>query len=356
MAVATDALLVETITAIGPPDGQAAAAVQAALDAKTKPRGSLGRLEEVACRVAAVRGTAELAPLRATIVVAAADHGVAVEGVSAYPSEVTRQMLLNFAAGGAAINVLADRAGADLAVVDAGVIEAVDDERIYQLRVACGTRNAADGPAMTRDEALQAIDGGVRLARALAEGGVGLVALGEIGIANTTAASAICAALLPAPPEAVCGRGTGIDAAGVARKVDVVKCMLAVNEPDRHDPIAVLAAVGGLEIAFLVGVALGAAAAGLVVVLDGFITGAAALVAARLAPLSVDRTIAAHRSPEPGHSLVLDALGLTPLLDLGLRLGEGSGAALALPLIQSALAIVAGMATFADAGVTDARR
>ena len=356
MAVATDALLVETITAIGPPDGQAAAAVQAALDAKTKPRGSLGRLEEVACRVAAVRGTAELAPLRATIVVAAADHGVAVEGVSAYPSEVTRQMLLNFAAGGAAINVLADRAGADLAVVDAGVIEAVDDERIYQLRVACGTRNAADGPAMTRDEALQAIDGGVRLARALAEGGVGLVALGEIGIANTTAASAICAALLPAPPEAVCGRGTGIDAAGVARKVHVVNCMLAVNEPDRHDPIAVLAAVGGLEIAFLVGVALGAAAAGLVVVLDGFITGAAALVAARLAPLSVDRTIAAHRSPEPGHSLVLDALGLTPLLDLGLRLGEGSGAALALPLIQSALAIVAGMATFADAGVTDARR
>jgi nicotinate-nucleotide--dimethylbenzimidazole phosphoribosyltransferase len=209
---------------------------------------------------------------------------------------------------------------------------------------------------MTREQALEAIDGGIGLARGLAEVGIGLVALGDMGIGNTTAAGAICAALLPAAPEAVCGRGTGLDQAGVARKAAVVERMLAVNQPNPDDPVAVLAAVGGLEIAFLVGVALAAAAAGLVVVLDGFITGAAALVAARLAPLGVDRMIAAHRSPEPGHSLLLDALGLEPLLDLGLRLGEGSGAALALPLIQSALAIVTDMATFADAGVTDAGR
>jgi nicotinate-nucleotide--dimethylbenzimidazole phosphoribosyltransferase len=354
MAVASDALLVATAAAIDPLDEQAARSAQAALDAKTKPRGSLGRLEELACRVAAVRGTAELSPLKAAVVVVAADHGVAAEGVSAYPSEVTRQMLLNFAAGGAAINVLAERAGAELVVVDAGVREAVADPQIYGLRVAPGTQNAARGPAMSREQALEAIDGGIGYARSLAEGGVALVALGDMGIANTTAASAICACLLPSPPEVVCGRGTGLDDAGVRHKVEVVRRMLAVNEPDPHDPVGVLAAVGGLEIAFLAGFTLGAAAAGLVVVLDGFITGAAALAAARLAPASAARVIASHQSPEPGHALVLDALGLAPLFDLGLRLGEGSGAALALPLIQSALAIVADMATFSEAGVTDA--
>jgi len=356
MAVAADALLAETVAAIGPADKRAAAGAAAALDAKTKPRGSLGRLEELACRVAAIRGSGALAPLQAAVVVAAADHGVVAEGVSAYPSEVTRQMLLNFAAGGAAINVLAGRAGAKLVVVDAGVREPLAEPQVRQLRVAAGTRNAARGAAMTRQQALAAIDGGIGLARGLAEIGVGVVALGDMGIGNTTAASAICAVLLPAAPEAVCGPGTGLDQAGIARKAAVVERMLAVNQPSLHDPVAVLAAVGGFEIGFLVGVALGAAAAGLVVVLDGFITGAAALVAARLAPLSVGRMIAAHRSPEPGHSLLLDALGLEPLLDLGLRLGEGSGAALALPLIQSALAIVADMSTFAEAGVTDAGR
>jgi nicotinate-nucleotide--dimethylbenzimidazole phosphoribosyltransferase len=356
MAVTTEAVLVEALAAISPVDADTAAAARAALNAKTKPRGSLGRLEEVAARVAAVRGTAELAPLKAAIVVAAADHGVADEGVSAYPREVTRQMLRNFAAGGAAINILAARAGAELAVVDVGVAEPVDDERIRPLRVAPGTRNAAKGQAMTRAQALTAIEGGIRLARELARAGAGLVALGDMGIANTTAASAVCAAFLPAPPQAVCGRGTGLDDAGVRRKVEVVERMLAVNRPPPDDPVTVLAAVGGLEIAFLSGLTLGAAGSRLVVVLDGFITGAAALAAARLAPLSVSYMIAAHRSPEPGHTFVLEALGLEPLLDLGLRLGEGSGAALALPLIQSALAIVSEMATFADAGVTDAGR
>jgi nicotinate-nucleotide--dimethylbenzimidazole phosphoribosyltransferase len=356
MAVTTEAVLVETLAAISPVDADTESAARAALDAKTKPRGSLGRLEEVAARVAAIRGTASVAPLKAAIVVAAADHGVADEGVSAYPREVTRQMLRNFAAGGAAINILAARAGAELAVVDAGVAEPVDDERIRPLRVAPGTRNAAKGQAMTREQALTAIEGGIRLARELARAGVGLVALGDMGIANTTAASAVCAALLPAPPQAVCGRGTGLDDAGVRRKVEVVERMLALNQPPPDDPVTVLAAVGGFEIGLLTGLTLGAAGSRLVVVLDGFITGAAALTAARLAPLSAEYMIAGHRSPEPGHTLVLEALGLEPLLDLGLRLGEGSGAALALPLIQSALAIVSEMATFADAGVTDAGR
>jgi len=357
MAVAReDALLAETVAAIAPLAEEAAAAAQAALDAKTKPRGSLGRLEQLACRVAAIRGTAALAPLKATVVVAAADHGVAAEGVSAYPSEVTRQMLLNFASGGAAINVLAARAGAELVVVDAGVQEPVANPQVRQLRVAAGTANATHGPAMTREQALEASTAGIGLARELAAASIGLLALGDMGIANTTAASAVCACLLPAPPQAVCGRGTGLDDAGVRHKVEVVERMLALNRPDPDDAVAVLAAVGGLEIAFLTGLALGATAAGLVVVLDGFITGAAALAAARLAPLSMPRMIASHRSPEPGHRLVLEALGLQPLLDLGLRLGEGSGAALALPVIQSALAIVSEMATFAGAGVTDAGR
>jgi nicotinate-nucleotide--dimethylbenzimidazole phosphoribosyltransferase len=356
LAVAADRLLAATLAAIGPADAAAEMQVQAALDAKTKPRGSLGRLEELAGRVAAIRGSTDLAPLPAAVVVAAADHGVAAEDVSAYPSEVTRQMLMNFAAGGAAINILAARAGAELAVIDAGVVEPVRDVRIHQLRVAAGTRNAAQGPAMTRAEAIRAIEGGVRFARQLAGAGFAIIALGDMGIANTTTASAICAALLPAPPQAVCGRGTGLDDAGLARKVEVVERMLAANRPDQTDAIAVTAALGGLEIACLTGLALGAAASRLVIVLDGFITTAAALAAARLAPVAVDYMIAAHRSPEPGHTLVLEALRLDPLLDLGLRLGEGSGAALALPLIQSALAIVADMATFAAAGVTDAGR
>lgn len=356
MADATDATLAATMRQIEPLDERAAAAMQATLDAKTKPRGSLGQLEELACRIAAIRATTDLAPLKPVVVVAAADHGVAAEHISAYPSEVTRQMLLNFARGGAAINILAARAGAELVIVDAGVREPVDDQRIVQLRIAPGTANAARGPAMTDEQTAAAISAGAALASALATSGFGLVALGDMGIGNTTAASAVCAALLPAPPAAVCGRGTGLDDAGVARKIAVVERMLAVNQPDRNNPLAVLAAVGGLEIAYLTGLALGAAARRLVVVLDGFITAAAALVAVRQQPLSADYMIAAHRSPEPGHTLALEALGLEPLLDLGLRLGEGSGAALALPLIQSALTIASEMATFAVAGVTDAGR
>jgi nicotinate-nucleotide--dimethylbenzimidazole phosphoribosyltransferase len=339
---------------VRPVDEAAGRAAQAALDAKTKPRGSLGELEAIAVRVAAIRGTASPGVLQTAVVVAAGDHGYAARGVSAYPQEVTVQMLANFAAGGAAINVLAREAGARLVVVDAGVLRPVEHPAIRSLRLGAGTADATEGPAMTREQALAGIAAGAGLAAELADDGVGVVALGDMGIGNTTAASALCAALLPAEPEAVCGRGTGIDEEGLARKVEVVRRALAAN--DVSDPVFALAGVGGHELAFLVGVCLGAAAEGAVVLLDGFVTGAAALVAARLAPAAARRMVAAHRSPEPAHALVLAELGLRPLLDLGLRLGEGSGAALALPLVGAALAMLADMATFEAAGVTDAGR
>jgi nicotinate-nucleotide--dimethylbenzimidazole phosphoribosyltransferase len=335
-------------------DTAAGAAAQRAFDAKTKPRGSLGRLEALAVRVAALEAVAIPARPDAAIVVAAADHGVAAEGVSAYPAEVTAQMVANFVAGGAAINVLAREAGARLVVVDAGVVTPCAGVRA--LRLGAGTASIARGPAMTRETAEHGLEAGTALASELVADGVGLVGLGEMGIGNTTAASALCAALLPAESAAVCGRGTGLDDAGLARKVEVVARALEVNPADRADPVGVLAALGGFELAVLAGVALGCAAERVPVVLDGFITGAAALVAARIDPAAVDAMIAAHRSPEPGHALVLGALGLEPLLDLGLRLGEGTGAALAIPIVRSALALLNDMASFDDAGVTDAGR
>jgi nicotinate-nucleotide--dimethylbenzimidazole phosphoribosyltransferase len=332
-------------------DAAAYEAARAELDAKTKPRGSLGRLEDLACRIASITGY-PVERLDVTVVLAAADHGVAVAGVSAYPQEVTAQMVLNLASGGAAASVLARNVGADLVIVDAGVN--MDElEGVRRLGIARGTRDLTRGPATTRTQALDAIAAGTALAEEL-DGDV--VALAELGIGNTTAAAAVAAAFLGVEPRAVCGRGTGLDAAGVERKVAAVGRALAVNRPDPADPVGVLAAVGGLEIAYLTGVALGAASARRVVLLDGFITGVAALAAARVAPASIDAMVAAHLSPEPGHRLVLADLQLEPLLDLGLRLGEGTGALLAVPLLRAAVAVLAEMATFAEAGVTDAGR
>jgi nicotinate-nucleotide--dimethylbenzimidazole phosphoribosyltransferase len=335
-------LLDETLARIRPADAEVRAAALRALDGKTKPRGSLGRLEELAAKLAAIRRTPAPGRLDAAVLVAAADHGVAAEGVSAYPPEVTRQMLATFEAGAAAVCVLARVANARLVVVDAGV--------------GAPTANIAEGPAMTSGEAVLCIEHGIACANELEREGVGVVALGEMGIGNSTVAAALAAALLDVAPADVCGRGTGVDDAGLARKVDVVRRALGANAASRSDPLAALAALGGFELAVLCGAALGAAANGAVVVLDGFISSTAALVAARLAPAAADAMIAAHLSPEPGHALVLGALGLDPLLDLGLRLGEGSGAALALPLLDASLAVLAEMATFADAGVTDAGR
>ena len=348
-------MTVEALVArVRPADVEAGRAAQAALDAKTKPRGSLGELEALACRIAAIRGTASPGRLRAALVLAAGDHGYAQRGVSAYPQEVTAQMLAAFASGGAAIDVLAREADLRVVVVDAGVAKPVAHPEIRQVRLGAGTADATQGPAMSREDAVAGLLAGAAIAEELAGEGYGIVATGDMGIGNTTAAAAVCAALLPAAPEHVCGRGTGVDDDGLRRKVEVVRSALTVNRPDAADPVGVLAAIGGYELAVLAGACLGAAGSGAVVLLDGFVTGAAALLAARLAPAAAERMVASHLSPEPGHALVLADLELRPLLDLGLRLGEGSGAALALPLLAAALAILADMATFASAGVTDA--
>jgi nicotinate-nucleotide--dimethylbenzimidazole phosphoribosyltransferase len=308
--------------------------VRARLDAKTKPRGSLGRLEELAVRIATIVGDPNPGRLAAAVVVAAGDHGVVVEGVSAYPQEVTRQMLANFEGGGAAVSVLAREAGATVHVVDVGV--------------GNPTGNIAVGPALTRDETEALLERGRAFARSL---DARILVPGEMGIGNTTVASALAAALLPRDPAQVCGRGTGLGDDGVALKVDVVRRALAANAVDPSDPVGVLAALGGRELAFLTGLVLGASRQ--VVLLDGFISSTAALVAARIEPAAAASMIAAHRSSEPGHAYVLADLGLDPLLDFGFRLGEGSGAAAALPLLQASLAILSDMATFESAGVSD---
>jgi nicotinate-nucleotide--dimethylbenzimidazole phosphoribosyltransferase len=319
-----------------------------AFDAKTKPRGSLGRLEDLGCRIAGIRG---FLPTRldSVIVVAAGDHGVAAESVSAYPQAVTGQMVANFAAGGAAINVLARTAGARLILVDAGIAGEFEHELVRRVRLGPGTANMAAGPAMSEADARRALAAGQALVAELDR--VDVVGLGEMGIGNTTSASALTSAILDLDPELVCGRGTGLDDAGLARKVATVRHAIAVNAG--RDP---LAALGGFEIAFLAGVVLACERRRIVVLLDGFITAAAALAATRISPSARDVMIASHRSPEPGHAHTLEALGVEPLLDLGLRLGEGSGAALALPLLNASIAILTEMATFADAGVTDAGR
>jgi nicotinate-nucleotide--dimethylbenzimidazole phosphoribosyltransferase len=342
---------------IAPTDAAAAAEAQRLLDNKTKPVRSLGRLEDLVCQLAAIHGAgAPIAtrPAKA-IVVMGADHGVAAEGVSAYPQEVTGQMLLNFARGGAAINVLARQAGARVVVVDMGVAHPpAPRPEIRASSLGPGTANFTRGPAMSRAQALQALATGATLADALVRDGVGLIGIGDMGIANTTASSALAAVFTGAPPEEVTGRGTGVDDATLRRKVDAVRRGLEVNRPDRADAVDALAKVGGFEIAGLAGVTLGAAAARVPVVVDGFIASVAALAAVRIAPNAAGYLIASHRSVEAGHRLVLQALGKLPLLDLDMRLGEGTGAALAMTLIDAAIAIAAEMATFESAGVSGA--
>ncbi|GIW13185.1 MAG: nicotinate-nucleotide--dimethylbenzimidazole phosphoribosyltransferase [Tepidiforma sp.] len=334
-------------------DQAAARAAAERLDRLTKPQGSLGRLEELAIRLAGMTGNARCRFERRTVVVMAADHGVTEEAVSAYPPEVTVQMVANFVAGGAGINVLARRAGAQVVVVDMGVRGPAAASGVLDRRLGSGTRNMLREPAMTRAQAEAAIATGRELAGQLAAGGTELLLTGEMGIGNTTAASAVTAALTGRPPAEVTGRGTGLDDAALAHKVSVVERALALHRPEPGDPVGVLAAVGGFELGGLAGLVIGAAERRIPVVLDGFITGAAALLAAALAPSCRAYLIASHRSVEPGHGAILAVLGLEPLLDLGLRLGEGTGAALALQLIDAALAVRDEMATFDEAGVSE---
>ena len=346
--------LVEICSHIREPDWRVAEETQQLLDRKTKPRRSLGRLEELACQITAICGTSEPDPPRKAIVVMGADHGVAEEGVSAYPQEVTGQMLLNFARGGAAINVLARHAGARVVVVDMGVkvpLHAVPEIRAR--RIGPGTCNFTKGPAMTREEAVAAVEVGIQIAEELVRDGVTLLGIGDMGIGNTTAASSLAAVFTGAPAEEVAGRGTGIDDEAFKRKVDVIRRGLSINAPDPKNGLDVLAKVGGFEIAGLAGVILGGAASGVPIVVDGFICGSAALAATRIAPLTAGYLISSHRSVEAGHQLVLQALGTKPLFDLDLRLGEGTGAALAMNLVEASLCILREMATFTAAGVSD---
>lgn len=346
-------MLDSLLSSIGAPRADFAAEAQRHLDSLTKPPGSLGRLEELALRLAVLRGGAPSAS-RPVIFTFAADHGVVAEGVSAYPQVVTAQMVENFLRGGAAVNVLARQAGARVIVADFGVAHPIGrSPDLVSCPIAPGTANMAVGPAMTRTQAVSAIELGARLALDAVEAGADLLGTGEMGIGNTTAASALTAAITGAPPARVTGRGTGVDDAALARKIEIVSRALAVNAPDPRDGLDVLAKVGGFEIAGLVGVILAGASRRVPVALDGFISGAAALVAVTLAPAARQCVFASHRSVEPGHAAVLAYLALEPYLDLGMRLGEGTGAALFLHLARAAALVYREMATFKSAGVTD---
>lgn len=342
------------ITRVPALDRRAMALAHARQARLTKPAGSLGRLERLAVQLAGIRGEARPRLRHTLVALMVADHGVAAaERVSAYPTAVTAQMVRNFARGGAAISVLARAAGARIVVVDVGVAADLPPGLgVVHRKVAYGTANLAQGPAMTAEQALEAVTAGLEVVEREAEQGLDLVCLGEMGIGNTTAASAIVAALTGAPVAEVTGRGTGIDNATWEGKKAVVERALRVNRPDASNALDVLAKVGGFEIGGLVGVTLGAAARRVPVVIDGFIATAAALVAAELCPAARGYLIAAHRSAEAGHRVALERLEIEPLLMLDLRLGEGSGAALALPVIHAALALHDEMATFEEAGVS----
>jgi nicotinate-nucleotide--dimethylbenzimidazole phosphoribosyltransferase len=345
-------LLSKLRDAITAPASDAGAPARRHLDHLTKPPGSLGRLEEIAVKLAIVRGGTPRVE-QPVVFVFAADHGVVAEGVSAYPQIVTAQMVENFLTGGAAINVLARQAGARVVVADFGVAGPLPPSPgLIDCALARGTENLARGPAMTSAQAIAAIERGAALAEAAIAAGADLLVTGEMGIANTTAASAITAVITGADPGAATGRGTGVDDSGWRRKVEVVRGALAVNRPDAGDGVDVLARVGGFEIGGLAGVILAGAAHRVPVVLDGFITAAAALVATTLAPNARHALFASHRSAEPGHAWALAHLALEPYLDLGFRLGEGTGGALFIHVARAAAAIYNEMATFKSAGVS----
>ena len=348
-------VLARTLDALRPLDAGAIAAAREHQDRLTKPKGSLGGLEDVSVQLAGLAGVDPApVPEPAVVVVFAADHGVHAQGVSPWPQEVTAQMVANIAAGGAVVNALAAQTGARVVVVDVGVAGEVPvSDGVLARKVRPGTDDLSTTAAMTREEAVQAVEVGIAVAEQLVAGGARCLLTGDMGIANTTASAALIAALLGFDAADVTGRGTGIDDATLATKTDVVRRALALHVPDRADPVGVLAAVGGLEHAALAGLVLGASALRVPVVLDGVIAGAAALVASALHPDALVAALAGHRSAEPGHAHALRALGLRPLIELDLRLGEGSGAVLALPLVQCAARVLRDVATFDSAGVSD---
>ncbi|MDO8691269.1 MAG: nicotinate-nucleotide--dimethylbenzimidazole phosphoribosyltransferase [Dehalococcoidia bacterium] len=347
--------LEDTIARIGPLDEEAMASAQARQDSLTKPLGSLGRLEELSIQIAGISRQSLPQIRRKAIITMAGDHGVVAEGVSAYPQEVTPQMVYNFLRGGAGINVLARHVGARVVVVDIGVASDLEPHPdLVSMKVARGTRNMAIGPAMTREEARQALEVGINVLEAEVAKGLDIVGTGDMGIGNTTASSAITSVFTGCAVALVTGRGTGLNDAQLGHKIEVIRRALEVNQPDPTDAFGVLAAVGGLEIGGLAGVILGAAANRVPVVIDGFISGAAALVACGICPQAREYLIPAHRSVEIGHRAIFDHLRIRPLLDMDLRLGEGTGAALAISIAEAAVKILSEMATFGEAGVSEA--
>jgi nicotinate-nucleotide--dimethylbenzimidazole phosphoribosyltransferase len=347
-------LIEATLTRITPLDTTLLQQTQTRLDNKTKPPGSLGRLEEFARKIVAISGTPTPDLSKKVIFTFAGDHGVVEEGVSAFPKEVTPQMVFNFLQGGAGVNVLARHAGAEVRIVDVGVdFDFENCPGLIHKKVARGTRNLAKGPAMTRAETLQALAVGIELADQCKAEGVGLVGTGDMGIGNTTPSSAIIAAIGGFLPEQVTHRGTGINDQALQLKINAIRRGLEHNCPDAADPLDVLAKVGGLEIAAIAGLVLGCAANRIPVVIDGFISTAGALIASELHPDLHEYLFAAHESVEVGHSFMLERIGSRPILDLELRLGEGTGAALAMHLIEAGVKILLEMATFEQAGVSE---
>jgi nicotinate-nucleotide--dimethylbenzimidazole phosphoribosyltransferase len=329
-------------------------AARARQDDLTKPRGSLGRLEDLSVQVAGIMRNPLPKIEQKVVVTMAGDHGVVAEGVSAYPQEVTPQMVMNFLEGGAAINVLTRHVDSRVVIVDMGVAcDLPAHPALIVKKVAYGTQNMAKGPAMTREQAEQAVLAGVEVVEAEVRKGAQMFSTGDMGIGNTTPSAAIAAVILGRPAVEICGRGTGVDDAGLQRKIVAVEKAIQVNRPDPKDGLDVLAKVGGFEIGGLAGVILGAAANHCPVVVDGFISTAAALIAVTIAPEARNYIIAAHTSQELGHKLMMGYLGAEPLLDMRMRLGEGTGAALAMSLVEAACKILCEMATFGEAGVSD---
>ena len=347
-------LIRRTIASIAPLDPHSMSAARARQDQLTKPQGALGRLESLSVQLAAITADARPRFRDPVILTFAGDHGIASQGVSAYPPAVTPQMVLNFARGGAAINVLARHVGARILVADLGVnAQLPPDLDIVHAKIAFGTRDFSVEPAMTRQQAERAIETGIEIVTHEIERGADIVGTGDMGIGNTTPSSAIVAAITRRPANEVTGRGTGVDDAALTHKKQIIAQALESHRPDPNDPLDVLAKVGGFEIGGLAGVMLGAAARRVPVVMDGFISGAAALIAFGLAHQVRDYIVPAHRSVEIGHRAVLEHLNIQPLLDLDLRLGEGTGAALGISLCIAAAKILDEMATFADAGVSE---
>jgi nicotinate-nucleotide--dimethylbenzimidazole phosphoribosyltransferase len=347
-------LIDQTIRQIKPLDRQAMAQARRRQDTLTKPQGSLGRLESLSIHLAGIFGRVTPQIHRKVIIVAAGDHGVVAEGVSAYPQEVTAQMVLNFLGGGAGINVLARHVGAEVVIVDAGVAADLPfHPDLRSVKIGRGTANIAHGPAMSRNQAIRCLEAGIEIAMEQVSRGADFIGTGDMGIGNTTPSSAITVAIASVPPELATGRGTGVAKKTLLHKVAVIKQALTVNKPDHKDAVDVLAKVGGFEIGFLAGVMLGGAAARRPVVIDGFISGAAALIACSVCPGLRDYLISAHRSVEPGHRRQLAYLQMKPLLDLRMRLGEGTGAALAMSIVEAATKCLSEMATFGEAGVSE---